>query len=229
MLEQVENKILELKKIQAEEYYKRKDADLQAWGLTYKTDGNKVTPIIVTDEEYEALIKASNGVDRVGRNPFAKALNVLAYVSACAGAVSGAVVAALSDELAFVYFTLCLVAGLVVGVIFKGMSEILKLLQQIIDAKPNEKPEDIALAAEQGKAQPKQKSQPQQPVQPQMQVQAQPVQPQQAVYQPVFTTYPGGPAVYTQQQPVYVYQQPVQPQAPQQQAPQTGFRYGEKK
>ncbi len=227
MLEQVENKILELKKIQAEEYYKRKDADLQAWGLTYKTDGNKVTPIIVTDEEYEALIKASNGVDRVGRNPFAKALNVLSYVSACAGAVSGAVVAALSDELAFVYFTLCLVAGLIVGVIFKGMSEILKLLQQIIDSKPNEKPEDIALAAEQAKAQQKKAPQPKvQPAQPQVQVQA---QPQQAVYQPVFTTYPGGPAVYTQQQPVYVYQQPVQPQAPQQQAPQTGFRYGEQK
>lgn len=226
MLEQVENKILELKKTQAEEYYKRKDADLQAWGLTYKTDGNKVTPIIVTDEEYEALIKASNGVDRVGRNPFAKALNVLAYIAAGAGAVSGAVVAALSDELAFVYFTLCLVAGLVVGVIFKGMSEIIRLLQQIIDSKPNEKPEDIALAAEQAKAQTKKAPQPKaQPIQPQVQVQ--PVQPQQAVYQPVFTTYPGGPAVYTQQQPVYVYQQPAQPVQPQ--APQTGFRYGEQK
>ncbi len=225
MLEQVENKILELKKTQAEEYYKRKDADLQAWGLTYKTDGNKVTPIIVTDEEYEALIKASNGVDRVGRNPFAKALNVLTYVSAGAGAVSGAVVAALSDELAFVYFTLCLVAGLVVGVIFKGMSEIIRLLQQIIDSKPNEKPEDIALAAEQAKAQQKKAPQPKaQPVQPQVQA-----QPQPAVYQPVFTTYPGGPAVYSQQPPVYVYQQPVQPQAPQQQSPQTGFRYGEQK
>ncbi len=219
MLEQVENKILELKKIQAEEYYKRKDADLQAWGLTYKTDGNKVTPIIVTDEEYEALIKASNGVDRIGRNPFAKALNVLAYVSAGLGALSGAVVAALSDELSFVYFTLCFVAGLVVGVIFKGMSEIIRLLQQIIDSKPNEKPEDIALASEQSKAQSKK-------VQPK--VQTQPQQPQQqAVYQPVFTTYPGGPAVYTQQQPVYVYQQPVQAQP--QQNTQTGFRYGEQK
>ncbi len=228
MLEQVENKILELKKIQAEEYYKRKDADLQSWGLTYKTDGNKVTPIIVTDEEYEALIKASNGVDRVGRNPFAKALNILAYISAGAGALSGAVVAALSDELAFVYFTLCLVAGLVVGITFKGMSEILKLLQQIIDSKPNEKPEDIALAAEQAKAQPKKAPvQQAQPVQPPMQVQVQ-AQPQQAVYQPVFTAaYPGAPAVYTQQQPVYVYQQPVQAQP--QQAPQSGFRYGEKK
>ena len=223
MLEQVENKILELKKTQAEEYYKRKDADLQAWGLTYKTDGNKVTPIIVTDEEYEALIKASNGVDRVGRNPFAKALNILSYIAASIGAVAGAVVAGLSDELAFVYFTICLIVGLAVAITFKGMAEIIRLLQQIIDSKPNEKPEDIALTAEQIKSQNKKAahSKAQQPVQPQP-------QPQQPVYQPVFTTYPGGPAVYTQQPPVYVYQQPVQVQ-PQQQAPQTGFRYGEQK
>lgn len=228
MLEQVENKILELKKIQAEEYYKKKDADLQSWGLTYKTDGNKVTPIIVTDEEYEALIKASNGVDRVGRNTYAKILNALSYISVAVGCVSGAVVAALSDNLAFVYFSLCTVAGLVIAVIFKGLSEILKLLQQIIDSKPNEKPEDIALEAEKAKS--KQKKQPKttQSVQPQTQVQMQ-VQPQpqqQAVYQPVYTPYPGGPTVYSQQQPVYVYtQQPTQPQ----QAPQTGFRYGEQK
>ena len=223
MLEQVENKILELKKTQAEEYYKRKDADLQAWGLTYKTDGNKVTPIIVTDEEYEALIKASNGVDRVGRNPFAKALNILSYIAASIGAVAGAVVAGLSDELAFVYFTICLIVGLAVAITFKGMAEIIRLLQQIIDSKPNDKPEDIALTAEQIKSQNKKAahSKAQQPVQPQP-------QPQQPVYQPVFTTYPGGPAVYTQQPPVYVYQQPVQVQ-PQQQAPQTGFRYGEQK
>ena len=226
MLEQVENKILELKKTQAEEYYKRKDADLQAWGLTYKTDGNKVTPIIVTDEEYEALIKASNGVDRVGRNPYAKTLNVLAYIATGAGAVSGAVVAALSDELSFVFFTLCLVAGLIVSVIFKGMSEIIRLLQQIIDSKPNEKPEDLAVVAEQIKAQQKKKAAQAkaQPAKPQAQPQPQ-VQPQQPVYQPVYTTYPGGPAVYTQQPPVYVYtQQPVQPQAP-----QNGVRYGEQK
>lgn len=222
MLEQVENKILELKKIQAEEYYKKKDADLQSWGLTYKTDGNKQTPIIVTDEEYEALIKASNGVDRIGRNPYAKTLSALSYVAAAIGAVSGAIVAAFSDELAFVYFTLCLIAGLVVAVIFKGMGEIIRLLQQLIDSKPNEKPEDIVLTAEQVKAQQKKKSS-KQPA-PQQQAPQQPVA-QPTVYQPVYTTYPGGPAVYTQQQPVYVYQQPVQPQAQPQQAPQTGFRY----
>ena len=235
MLEQVENKILELKKIQAEEYYKRKDADLQSWGLTYKTDGNKVTPIIVTDEEYEALIKASNGVDRVGRNPFAKVLAALSYVSVATGAVSGAIVAAFSDELAFVFFTLCLLAGVVVAIVFKGMSEILKLLQQIIDAKPNEKPEDLALSEEQLKAaQQKAKGQKKTAPQPQAQQPAQPVQPQQAVYQPVFTTYAGGPAVYSQQPPVYIYQQPGQPVQPvqsvqPQQNPQTGFRYGEQK
>lgn len=226
MLEQVENKILELKKLQTEEYYKKKDADLQAWGLTYKTDGNKVTPIIVTDEEYEALIKASSGVDRVGRNTYAKVLNVLAYIAAGVGCVAGSVVAALADELAFVYFTLCIVAGLVIGVIFKGLSEVIRLLQQIIDDKPNEKPE--GMVQPQPKAAPK-AAQPQQPVYQQVQVQPQP----QAVYQPVYTQVPlqGGPTVYTQQQPVYVYQQPAQPKPTTQPKPQqqSGFHYGENK
>lgn len=228
MLEQVENKILELKKLQTEEYYKKKDADLQAWGLTYKTDGNKVTPIIVTDEEYEALIKASSGVDRIGRNTYAKVLNVLAYISAGVGCVAGSVVAALADELAFVYFTLCIVAGLVIGVIFKGLSEVIRLLQQIIDDKPNEKPE--GLAQPQQKVAPK--AAPQQPQQPvYQQVQVQPQNQAQTVYQPVYTQVPlqGGPTVYTQQPPVYIYQQPVQPQASQPKPQQSGFHYGEKK
>ena len=33
MLEQVELKIQELQKAQAEEYYKKKEADLRSWGL----------------------------------------------------------------------------------------------------------------------------------------------------------------------------------------------------
>lgn len=223
MLEQVENKILELKKLQTEEYYRKKDADLQSWGLTYKTDGNKVTPIIVTDEEYEALIKASSGVDRIGRNTYAKVLNVLAYISVGVGCVAGGVVAALADELNFVYLTLCIVAGLVIGIIFKGLSEVIRLLQQIIDDKPNEKPEGVAPS--QQKAAPKQQAV-QQPVYPQVQVQPQ----GQPVYQPVYQVpVQGGPTVYSQQPPVYVYtQQPVQPQQAQN-PQQSGFRYGENK
>ena len=56
MLEQVEKKIEELKKTQAREYYKKKEADLEAWGLASKKEGNKRIPIIVTNDEYEALI-----------------------------------------------------------------------------------------------------------------------------------------------------------------------------
>lgn len=225
MLEQVENKILELKKLQTEEYYRKKDADLQSWGLTYKTDGNKVTPIIVTDEEYEALIKASSGVDRIGRNSYAKALNVLAYISLGVGCVAGGVVAALADELNFVYLTLCIITGLTVGIIFKGLSEVIRLLQQIIDDKPNEKPEGIAQPQQKAapKSAPQQTSQ--QPVYQQVQVQGQPV------YQPVYQVpVHGGPTVYSQQPPVYVYtQQPVQPQQTQPNSQQSGFRYGENK
>lgn len=227
MLEQVENKILELKKLQTEEYYKKKDADLQSWGLTYKTDGNKVTPIIVTDEEYEALIKASSGVDRIGRNPYAKALNVLAYIAGGVGCVAGGVVAALADELNFVYLTLCIVAGLVIGVVFKGLSEVIRLLQQIIDDKPNEKPEGITQQPQQKvapKAAPQQAPQQtvQQPVYQQVQVQG------QQMYQPMYQVpVQGGPTVYSQQPPVYIYTQ--QPAQPQQTTQQTGFRYGENK
>ena len=90
MLEQVENKIQELKKLRAEEYYKKKDADLKAWGLTAKVDGKKVTPIIVTDEEYEELVKASNGVGKTGRNPVANMLNILAWLIIVVSAVAGA-------------------------------------------------------------------------------------------------------------------------------------------
>lgn len=228
MLEQVENKILELKKLQAEEYYRKKDEDLQAWGLTHKTDGNKTTPIIVTDEEYEALIKASSGVDRIGRNTYSKVLTVLAYVSVGLGAVSGSVIAALADGLNFVYFSLCIIAGFIFAVIFKSLSEIIRLLQQIIDDKPNLKPEGAVppqpkAASKAAKVQ----VQPQAvPVYQQVQVQPQ----GQPVYQPVYTQVPlqGGPAVFSQQPPVYVY--PQQPAQPQQTRPQeTGIHYGEQK
>lgn len=214
MLEQVENKILELKKRQTEEYYKKKDADLQAWGLTYKTEGNKVTPIIVTDEEYEALIKASSGVDRVGRNAYAKLLNALTYVAIGVGCLSGAVLAALSDELRFIYFTVCAIIGLVFAVIFKSISEVIRLLQQIIDSKPLEKPEGVAPSEQ--PAHPKtEKPQTQAPTYQQV-----PVQP---VYSPVYphqVPVQGGPTVFSQQPPVYIYQQPAQPQPQQPAQPQ---------
>ena len=141
MLEQVENKIQELKKIRAEEYYKKKDADLKAWGLTTKVDGKKVTPIIVTDEEYEELVKASNGVGKTGRNPIARLLNVLAIGVIILGAVAGAVIAALSDGLAVLSFTVSILIAAIIAVIFLGLAEAIRLLQQLLDGRTLEKPD----------------------------------------------------------------------------------------
>lgn len=141
MLEQVENKIQELKKLRAEEYYKKKDADLKAWGLTTKVDGKKVTPIIVTDDEYEELVKASNGVGKVGRNPIANMLNVLAWLILFIGAVAGSVAAALSEGYAVIAFTVSVIIAAIIAVIFMGLAEAIKLLQQLIDGRTLEKPD----------------------------------------------------------------------------------------
>lgn len=204
MLEQVELKIQELKKLQTEEYYKKKDADLQAWGLTEKKENGKVTPIIVTDDEYEALIKASNGVNTVGsRNTVAKVLNVIALMTIAIGFIAGFALMTLSDSsLGFVYFSISLIAALLLAAIFMGLSEAIKLLQQLIDRKTPEKPDEAPVAQQQPQPQP----------QYQGYVQAQP-QPQ---YQVTYTT--ATPPQYVQVSPQQ-FQQFVQPQPVQYQQP----------
>ena len=141
MLEQVEKKIQELKRLRAEEYYQKKDADLKAWGLTTKVDGKKVTPIIVTDEESEELVKASNGVGKSGRNPVANMLNILAWLVIVLGAVAGAVASALSTDYSVIAFTVSLIIAAIIAVIFTGLAEAIKLLQQLLDGKTLEKPD----------------------------------------------------------------------------------------
>lgn len=141
MLEQVEKKIQELRKLRSEEYYKKKDADLKAWGLTTKVNGKKVTPIIVTDEEYEELVKASNGVGKTGRNPIAKLLNVLSFGILILGAVAGAVIAGINEGAAVLSFTVSILIAGIIAVIFTGLAEAIKLLQQLIDGRNLEKPD----------------------------------------------------------------------------------------
>ncbi len=239
MLQQVDIKIKELKKRQTEEYYKRKDADLRAWGLTTKKDGKKEIPIIVTDDEYEELIKASNGVGATGRNKVAIALNVLSAVIIIVGAIIASVVAGLAENLAFVYFSLILAGSIALGIISKGLGEAVRLLQQIIDHRSTALTEEQKLEYQQEQAKKeaekanKKASQPEQPVAPEQPIvyTTQPVYAQQPVYpagaqqvQPVYTQQP----VYVQGQPVYAAQttytqQPVfvQPYPQAQQAPQT--------
>lgn len=202
MLEQVENKIQELKKLRAEEYYKKKDADLKSWGLTTKTDGKKVTPIIVTDEEYEELVKASNGVGKIGRNSVAIMLNVLSIGIVIVGVIVGILVADLSDSSSIIAFTASVAVSAIIAVIFRGLAEAIRLLQQLIDAKPLEKPDPAAFKKPQVK---KAGTAPRQPV-------AAPAAP--AAQSPMYVPYPAQNQTYVYPYPVYAAQ-PQQPVAAQ--------------
>lgn len=219
MLEQVKAKIEELQKLQADEYYKKKEADLRAWGLVSKKENGKVTPIIVTDEEYNALIKASNGVGKSGRNGVAVLLNALSVAVLVVAAIAGFVLESLSAELGFVYMSLCFVVGIVFAALLKGVAEAVRLLQQIIDEKPVQAPTEAARRTDAPKPQtvvtvPVPDPQQGFVVQEQTVVYHQAPQPvpqpvQQMPYQPVM--YQQAPYQAAPQQPVY-QQSPYQPQ-----------------
>lgn len=143
MLQQVELKIQELKKLRAEQYYKKKDEDLSSWGLASKKNGKKVTPIIVTDDEYEALIKASNGVGSSTRNSTANLLKTLSVAVIILGLLGGIALWVSAESLGFVWFTVALIASAVVAVLFKGIGEAISLLQQLLDTNPIERPDPM--------------------------------------------------------------------------------------
>lgn len=135
MLEQVENKIQELQNLQKEEYYKKKDQDLLEWGLTSKKSDGKTVPIIVTDAEYEALIEASSGMKSAGRNKIASILNLASIMIFSLGIIVGGVMVAFSESLGAVYFTASVLAAAIIALIFRGISEAICLLQQLLDMK----------------------------------------------------------------------------------------------
>lgn len=144
MLIQVENKIKELKSIKSKEYYKQKDMDLENWGIAREGKGKKSPPIAITDEEYESLIKASNGVGKTGRNKVAirmsKAGSASLFVCIAAAVVSLIV----SDSKSFIWFSLWIMAGFAFMGIFKGLAEAIRLLQQILDGGKDGIPEKAA-------------------------------------------------------------------------------------
>ena len=134
MLEQVEQKINELKKQQKEEYYKKKDADLISWGLV-DNKNSKGIPLIVTDEEYEALIDASNGVGMTSRNHMVNILNVAALAIIVLGIIIGFVLMQFHDEMGFIYLSASVFIAIILSLVFRGLSEAIRLLQQILDMK----------------------------------------------------------------------------------------------
>ncbi len=208
MLEQVEQKIQELKKIQAEEFYKKKDTDLSTWGLTSKKNGKKSTPIIVTDDEYEALIKASNGVGKSGRNPVANALKAFSVASIIVGVVAGATAWFSAKEMGFIWFSIAVLVSIVISLIFHGLSEAIRLLQQILDREPLRRPDPLHTRVQQNQPI---------PTQPPVYMSAQPpIYQASSVPQPVPHPYYGAP----------VQSVPVQPAAATAQAPAEAPAYG---
>ena len=213
MLEQVELKIQELQKAQADEYYKKKEEDLRSWGLVSKKENGKVTPLVVTDEEYDALIKASNGVGKSGRNAIAVLLNALSVAVIVVAVIAGFVLEALADELGFVYMSIAFVVGIVFAAVLKGVAEAVRLLQQIVDDKPIRVPTEAARKTEAA-------AKPQRVVAVATPSTQQPVvvQEQAVVYQQAPQQIPQ-PMVQPVYQPVMYQQVPYQPmpqQAPQQ-------------
>ncbi len=197
MLQQVESKLQELNKKKAEQYYKKKESDLEIWGLTAKKGE---PPIIVSDEEYDALVKASNGLS--SRNGVAVLLNIVAITTLIFSLIGAFLIYILADSSGLFYAVSVIICGIIFATILGGLSEAVKLLQQLIDDKPIDVPNEF-----------KHKQQP-----PQSATYQQPVMYQQPVYQtPVYQ-----PPVYTQppvyQQQYQAPQQPLTPQQPQQPA-----------
>ncbi len=134
MLAQVEKKIHELNKQQIQEYYKKRESDLISWGLVGKgSKDDKETPLPVSDDDYESLVLAASTVGRAGRNPVAHVLNVAATCMVFFGIIFGFVFLQTTSNLSIAYASMVVVASLAVGLIFRGISEAIKLLQQIVD------------------------------------------------------------------------------------------------
>ena len=194
MTERVDLKIQELKRIQSEEYYKKKDADLFSWGLTEKDASGKEVPLAITDEEYEELIIAANGVNTVAsRNNVAKALNVVAVCTIVVGFIVGFALMTFAESSKIAYISISMLISILIAFMFWGLAEAIKLLQQLIDRKAPERPAEAAKA----------------PQQPRPAAQAQP-QPQ-TQYQVTYTT---ATPPFVQMNPQQMGYQPVQmPQA----------------
>ncbi len=143
MLTQVENKIKELKTLKSKEYYKQKDLDLENWGIAREGKGKKSPPIAISDEEYEALIKVSNGVGKTGRNKVAINMNKAAFASLIVCIVAGIVAFVVSSSRGFAWMSLWIMAGFAFMGIFKGLAEAIRLLQQILDGGKDGIPEKV--------------------------------------------------------------------------------------
>ncbi|MGN1443944.1 MAG: hypothetical protein ACI4XE_08850 [Acutalibacteraceae bacterium] len=133
MLSQVESKIQELNERKNQEYKDRKKAYLEEFEFV-SAGKNKPAPVI-TDEEYEELLRASFGTKNAGMNKTAKLMKVCSGLVLALGIVAAIATAAFAESLGFVYFSVIVFAAILISFLFKGIGESIRLQQQLVDMK----------------------------------------------------------------------------------------------
>ncbi len=136
MIEPVERKIQEINNEKRKALKKQKDANLQRWGFDGRKKNKNDIPLILTDEEYDAVLEADkeySAVAKTDRNLVANILIGFAIAAIVVGLAAGVVLYQIATDLGFVYLTISIVVGIVVCVLFIGLAEAIKLLQQLVD------------------------------------------------------------------------------------------------
>ena len=137
MIEPVERKIQEINTAKKRALKKQKEKNLLRWGFDGKKKNKNDIPLILTDEEYDAILAADkeySAAAKTDKNPIANVLFIFAIISVVVGIVGGIVLYQLkAAEAGFVYLSVSIFVGAVFGVLFYGLSEIVKMLQQLID------------------------------------------------------------------------------------------------
>lgn len=136
MIEPVERKIQELNVERKKALKKQRDENLLRWGFDGRKKNKNDIPLILTDEEYEAVLeadKAYSSVAKTDKNGIARLLFFFGIAMLVIGLAAGIVVYQLATDIGFIYLSLCVIAGIILSVIFFGLSEAIKLLQQLVD------------------------------------------------------------------------------------------------
>lgn len=136
MIEPVERKIGQINAQKNKALKKQREENLARWGFDGKKKNKNDIPLILTDEEYEAVLEADkeySAAAKTDKNGMARLLNIFAIAMLVIGVVAGIVFYQLAEDIGFVYLTISIVIGVVLSVLFFGLSEAIKLLQQLVD------------------------------------------------------------------------------------------------
>lgn len=136
MIEPVERKIQEINLKKKKALKKQRDENLMRWGFDGRKKSKNDIPLILTDEEYEAILEADKSYGaavKTDKNSLANLLFIFAIAAIVIGIVAGAVLYQIVADIGFIYFTISTIFGIMLSVIFFALAEVIKLLQQLID------------------------------------------------------------------------------------------------